>query len=128
MPARLVCALALLAALPVAALDLRGPELGAASNFGQLWAPAMFKAAQALGLRNFRDAHGDPGAFQFEARVYGREGQPCTTCGVADGVVRRIVQGQTTDVVIGVGAGESAATIDGTVSRPMVRTTASYAR
>ena len=56
MPARLVCALALLAALPVAALDLRGPELGAASNFGQLWAPAMFKAAQALGLRNCRDA------------------------------------------------------------------------
>lgn len=46
-------------------------------------------------LRNFKDAHGDPGAFQFEAKVYGREGQPCTTCGVASGVlVRRIVQGQ----------------------------------
>lgn len=46
-------------------------------------------------LRNFKDAHGDPGAFQFEAKVYGREGEPCTTCGVASGVkVRRIVQGQ----------------------------------
>ena len=46
-------------------------------------------------LRNFKDAHGDPGAFQFEAKVYGRDGQPCTTCGVASGTrIRRIVQGQ----------------------------------
>ena len=42
-------------------------------------------------LRDFRDAHGMAGAFQEEALVYGREGQPCTTCGSA---VRRIVQGQ----------------------------------
>ena len=42
-------------------------------------------------LRNFRDAHGMAGAFQIEARVYGREGLPCLR---GDGVVRRIVQGQ----------------------------------
>ena len=42
-------------------------------------------------LRNFRDAHGMAGAFQLEARVYGREGQPCVRC---EGTVRRIVQGQ----------------------------------
>lgn len=53
---RLALTCAMLAALPAAALDLRGPELGAASNFGQVWAPDMFKAALALGVRNFRDA------------------------------------------------------------------------
>lgn len=42
-------------------------------------------------LRDFRDAHGDPGAFQLETRVYGREGQPCRACGTP---VRRIVQAQ----------------------------------
>ncbi len=42
-------------------------------------------------LRNFRDAHGMAGAFQSQARVYGREGQRCVRC---DGSVRRIVQGQ----------------------------------
>jgi formamidopyrimidine-DNA glycosylase len=42
-------------------------------------------------LRNFRDAHGMAGAFQIEARVYGRQGQRCVRC---DGMVRRIVQGQ----------------------------------
>jgi formamidopyrimidine-DNA glycosylase len=42
-------------------------------------------------LRDFRDAHGMSGAFQDEARVYGREGQACLRCG---GTVRRIVQGQ----------------------------------
>ncbi|WP_119355371.1 bifunctional DNA-formamidopyrimidine glycosylase/DNA-(apurinic or apyrimidinic site) lyase [Azohydromonas sediminis] len=42
-------------------------------------------------LRDFRDAHGAAGAFQAEARVYGREGQPCTRCGAT---VRRIVQAQ----------------------------------
>jgi formamidopyrimidine-DNA glycosylase len=50
--------------------------------------------ALALGgstLRDFRDAHGMSGAFQSEARVYGRAGQPCGRCGAA---VRRIVQGQ----------------------------------
>ena len=50
--------------------------------------------AVALGgstLRDFRDAHGASGAFQAEARVYGREGQPCSVCAAP---VRRIVQGQ----------------------------------
>ncbi|MBI3369569.1 MAG: bifunctional DNA-formamidopyrimidine glycosylase/DNA-(apurinic or apyrimidinic site) lyase [Burkholderiales bacterium] len=42
-------------------------------------------------LRDFRDAHGMSGAFQEEALVYGRAGQPCTVCGTA---LRRIVQGQ----------------------------------
>jgi formamidopyrimidine-DNA glycosylase len=41
-------------------------------------------------LRDFRDAHGAAGAFQREARVYGRAGGPCGRC---DGTVRRIVQG-----------------------------------
>jgi formamidopyrimidine-DNA glycosylase len=42
-------------------------------------------------LRDFKDAHGMSGAFQNEARVYGREGLACARCG---GTVRRIVQGQ----------------------------------
>lgn len=42
-------------------------------------------------LRDFRDAHGMNGAFQDEAAVYGRAGQPCGRCG---GLVRRRVQGQ----------------------------------
>ena len=42
-------------------------------------------------LRNFRDAHGMAGAFQLQARVYGREGERCVRC---DGTIRRIVQGQ----------------------------------
>jgi formamidopyrimidine-DNA glycosylase len=42
-------------------------------------------------LRDFRDAHGMDGAYQAEARVYGREGLPCTRCRAA---VRRVVQGQ----------------------------------
>jgi formamidopyrimidine-DNA glycosylase len=42
-------------------------------------------------LRDFHDAHGMAGAFQQQAGVYGREGQPCASCGA---LVRRIVQGQ----------------------------------
>ena len=42
-------------------------------------------------LRDFRDAHGTDGAYQLEARVYGRAGEPCGRCGTA---LRRIVQGQ----------------------------------
>lgn len=42
-------------------------------------------------LRDFKDAHGVAGSFQMQARVYGREGQPCRVCGTP---VRRIVQGQ----------------------------------
>jgi formamidopyrimidine-DNA glycosylase len=42
-------------------------------------------------LRDFRDAHGMSGSFQQQARVYGREGEPCVACGAR---VRRVVQGQ----------------------------------
>ncbi|AKJ27721.1 bifunctional DNA-formamidopyrimidine glycosylase/DNA-(apurinic or apyrimidinic site) lyase [Caldimonas brevitalea] len=51
------------------------------------------RALQAGGstLRDFRDAHGHNGAFQLEAQVYDREGQPCRVCATP---VRRIQQGQ----------------------------------
>jgi formamidopyrimidine-DNA glycosylase len=42
-------------------------------------------------LRDFRDAHGADGAFQSEALVYGRAGEPCVQCGAR---LRRIVQNQ----------------------------------
>ena len=42
-------------------------------------------------LRDFRDAHGLSGAFQSQAAVYGRTGQPCGACGQP---VKRIIQGQ----------------------------------
>ena len=42
-------------------------------------------------LRDFRDAHGASGAFQAQARVYGRAGAACARCG---GNIRRVVQGQ----------------------------------
>lgn len=42
-------------------------------------------------LRDFRDAHGASGAFQQEANVYGRAGEPCHHCGTT---VQRLVQGQ----------------------------------
>lgn len=42
-------------------------------------------------LRDFRDAHGVDGAYQLEARVYGRAGQPCQRCGAT---LRRIMQAQ----------------------------------
>lgn len=48
-------------------------------------------AAGGSTLRDFRDAQGHNGAFQNEARVYGREGRPCGVCGTP---IRRIVQGQ----------------------------------
>jgi formamidopyrimidine-DNA glycosylase len=34
-------------------------------------------------LRNYVDASGEPGQFQLDYRVYGREGQPCRVCGAA---------------------------------------------
>lgn len=42
-------------------------------------------------LRNFSDAHGRDGTFQLQAKVYGRDGQPCVRCGTT---LRRIVQAQ----------------------------------
>jgi formamidopyrimidine-DNA glycosylase len=40
-------------------------------------------------LRNFRDAHGAAGAFQLDAKVYGRAGSPCVRCATP---IRRVVQ------------------------------------
>ena len=40
-------------------------------------------------LRDFRDSHGAAGAFQLQARVYGRAGLACLRC---DGTIRRVVQ------------------------------------
>lgn len=40
-------------------------------------------------LNDFRDTRGDPGYFQIELTVYGREGAACPRCGAT---VRRIVQ------------------------------------
>ncbi|MDO9093852.1 MAG: bifunctional DNA-formamidopyrimidine glycosylase/DNA-(apurinic or apyrimidinic site) lyase [Rubrivivax sp.] len=42
-------------------------------------------------LRDFTDVHGASGAYQAEAAVYGRAGQPCGRCG---SVLRRLVQAQ----------------------------------
>jgi formamidopyrimidine-DNA glycosylase len=42
-------------------------------------------------LRDFHDVHGVSGAFQSEARVYGRAGMPCQRCG---GTVQRVIQNQ----------------------------------
>jgi len=48
-------------------------------------------AAGGTTLRNYSNAVGERGNFQFEAMVYGREGQPCRVCGTA---VKAIRQGQ----------------------------------
>ena len=55
--------------------------------------PVLQRALAAGGstLRDFRDVHGMGGAFQLQAQVYGREGQPCRVCATP---VQRIVQGQ----------------------------------
>jgi formamidopyrimidine-DNA glycosylase len=42
-------------------------------------------------LRDFRNAHGEVGQYQGQARVYGRAGESCSRCGA---MIRRIVQGQ----------------------------------
>jgi formamidopyrimidine-DNA glycosylase len=42
-------------------------------------------------LRDFTGARGEPGYFQQNYGVYGREGEPCRNCGAP---IRRIVQGQ----------------------------------
>jgi len=41
-------------------------------------------------LNDFRSATGDPGYFQVQLGVYGRDGEACARCGAA---IRRIVQG-----------------------------------
>jgi formamidopyrimidine-DNA glycosylase len=53
--------------------------------------------ALALGgstLRDFSDVHGASGAYQAEAAVYGREGQPCPRCGAP--VKRRVMAQRST--------------------------------
>ena len=42
-------------------------------------------------LRNYSNAVGERGNFQFEVRVYGREGEPCRVCGTP---IKAIRQGQ----------------------------------
>lgn len=42
-------------------------------------------------LRDFADSAGNPGYFQQEYAVYGRDGQPCRACGAP---IRRVRQGQ----------------------------------
>lgn len=44
-------------------------------------------------LRDFHDAHGQDGAFQDEAKVYGRAGQDCPRCG-PPARIERLVQAQ----------------------------------
>ncbi|EYC52525.1 formamidopyrimidine-DNA glycosylase [Hylemonella gracilis str. Niagara R] len=48
-------------------------------------------AAGGTTLRNYSNAVGERGNFQFEAKVYGRAGQPCTVCGSP---IRLMRQGQ----------------------------------
>jgi formamidopyrimidine-DNA glycosylase len=39
-------------------------------------------------LRDYLDANGNPGLFQLQHRVYDRDGEPCTTCGLP---IKRVV-------------------------------------
>jgi formamidopyrimidine-DNA glycosylase len=48
-------------------------------------------AAGGTTLRDFVSAEGEPGYFQNESRVYGREGKPCRVCGTK---IRALRQGQ----------------------------------
>lgn len=48
-------------------------------------------AAGGTTLRNYSNAVGERGNFQFEAKVYGREGQACKVCGSS---IKAIRQGQ----------------------------------
>jgi formamidopyrimidine-DNA glycosylase len=42
-------------------------------------------------LRDFVNGHGQPGYFKLHLNVYGKSGEPCTSCG---GAIREIRQGQ----------------------------------
>lgn len=63
-----------------------------AARLAQAVRGVLAQALEAGGttLRDFKDAHGVAGSFQMQARVYGREGLPCLSCGTP---IRRIVQG-----------------------------------
>ncbi|HLY19602.1 MAG TPA: zinc finger domain-containing protein, partial [Bryobacteraceae bacterium] len=45
-------------------------------------------AAGGSSVSDYVNAEGEPGFFQFEHRVYGREGEPCRICGTP---VKRLV-------------------------------------
>jgi formamidopyrimidine-DNA glycosylase len=45
-------------------------------------------AAGGSSVSNYVDSDGEPGFFQFQHRVYGREGEPCLTCGAP---IKRVV-------------------------------------
>ncbi|WAC73115.1 bifunctional DNA-formamidopyrimidine glycosylase/DNA-(apurinic or apyrimidinic site) lyase [Roseateles sp. SL47] len=64
-----------------------------AQRLAQALTQVLGEALEAGGstLRDFKDAHGVAGSFQMQARVYGREKEPCRVCGSP---IRRIVQGQ----------------------------------
>ncbi len=51
-------------------------------------------AANGSSIRDYRDAHGDSGAFQNAFRAYGRHGQPCLACGTK--LTKTTVAGRTT--------------------------------
>ncbi len=84
-------------ALFLAGIDPRTPagELGVrrCERLAQAVRAVLAQAIELGGstLRDFKSAHGVNGDFQHEARVYGREGEPCRVCG---SLIRRIVQGQ----------------------------------
>ena len=74
----------------LAAAKLSRPR---AERLAQAVRSVLAQALEAGGttLRDFKDAHGVAGSFQMQARVYGREGQPCLACAHP---IKRITQGQ----------------------------------
>lgn len=70
------------------AMKLRGAELGLLTEaIRQVLSEAI--AAGGSSISDHRQADGTLGYFQHAFRVYGREGEPCTTCGAP---IKRIVQ------------------------------------
>ena len=66
------------------------------AQIGRLWRAARYVVNLAIEqggsyLRNYSDAKGNSGSFQFHAMVYGRKGQPCHVCGQP---IQMIRQGQ----------------------------------
>lgn len=65
--------------------DARAADLDEA-DLGRLWRAlrqALTEAIAAGGssIRDYRQASGEPGAFQDKFRVYGKKGEPCPACG-----------------------------------------------
>lgn len=84
-------------ALFLAGIDPRTPagriSRPRCERLAQVLRGVLAQALEAGGstLRDFKNAHGVAGSFQMQARVYGREGEPCGNCGTP---IKRIVQGQ----------------------------------